>query len=206
MQNTQARLLLLLPPPRSAASERDILPYPEPSRPRSKDDGISDWTTGASAQAPIAFVQAQRDALLRLRGRLSATIRHLQAENEALRLRLAEYERSSPIEGKAAEWEEARDVERDHGIRFNRMPDGVYPGRPYVTQQELIRQGITSYTRQNISRLARDEGAIPAVVIADRVLLPPAGVRALVERERIASRDPSPRRRPGSGRRTTDTD
>jgi hypothetical protein len=162
--------------------------------------------SNAPRSVPIESVQAQRDGLLRLRGRLSATIRDLQLQNEALKTRLAQYERYPTIEQQAAEADAALEVEEDQGIRFNRMPDGVYPGRPYVTQQELIRQGVTRYSRQNISRLVRDEKAIPAIVIADRLLLPPEGVRALVERERAASRDPSPRRRPGTGRHLPDAD
>jgi len=77
------------------------------------------------------------------------------------------------------------------------MPGTVYPGKPYVTQQDLTRQGATHYTRQNISRLSRSDGVLGAIVIGDRVLLPPRAVEVLIDREAAAARDPSPRRRPG---------
>lgn len=142
-----------------------------------------------------------------MRERMLATIRDLEAENHALRSRLIEQQQSPLPEQRHAETQEAREIERELDLRFRSMPDDVYPGRPYVTQQELIDRGITTYTRQNISRLARADAAIPAVLIADRVLLPPSGVRALVERERAASLDPSPRRRPrGATRRTAAAD
>jgi hypothetical protein len=199
MRNTIARLLLL-PPPSQAGLEGERPSYPQPRRLRRNEGGPSGEIGAVSRQEPIEFVQAQRDGLLRLREKLRTRIRDLQAENEALKARLAHYDRYPPIDRQLAEAEEARALEREGRIRFHDMPEGVYPGRPYVTQQELIQQGVTSYTRQNISRLVRDEGALPAVVIADRVLFPPESVRALVERERIASRDPSPRRRPRGGR------
>ncbi len=161
---------------------------------------------GRSRAQPAAIVQAQRDGLVRRQERLSTVIRDLEAENASLRWRLSQYQQYPPSELMEAELEEARHLQRDRGIIFHRMPDDVYPGRPYVTQQDLIRGGVTRYSRQNISRLARDEQAIPALEIADRVLFPPGGVRTLLERERVATSDVSPRRRPGGARARIDAE
>jgi hypothetical protein len=133
---------------------------------------------------------------------LLAAVRRVQTENAALRQELEQYRAFPPAEEQRRELADARRLEREQDIRFAFLPPGVYPGKPYVTQLDLIRRGGTRYSRQNISRLVRQEGSIPALAIADRVLLAPAGVRALLQREARASADASPRRRPGGRRRT----
>ncbi len=148
----------------------------------------------------IDILRAQRDGLARARDRLIAAMREMEAENEALRHRLACGENDPETRRRDEEATEAGRLAHEEGITFHHMPDDVYAGRPYVTQQELIGQGITRYSRQTISRLARDEDAVPAMIIADRLLLPPAGVRALLQRECEAADDASPRRRPGGER------
>jgi hypothetical protein len=145
-------------------------------------------------------VREQRDGLARGRERLLALLRQMQAENEALRRELGRYQNIPAAHVQQQERADAERLEREHDIPFSFMPDGVYPGKPYVTQLDLIRRGITRYSRQNISRLIHQEGSVPALAIADRVLLPPAGVRALLRREARAALDVSPRRRPGGKR------
>jgi hypothetical protein len=157
-----------------------------------------------AAQLPIEqqldILRTQRDGLARLQAQLLTTIRRLEAENERVKQQLERYQRYPSVEQQDDELTEARALEREHGLCFQHLPDDAYPGRPYVTQLDLIGRGITRYSRQNISRLTRATGSVPAMPIADRVLLPPRGVKALLQRERTAASDPSPRRRPGSGR------
>ena len=146
-------------------------------------------------------MRQQRDDLVRRHRRLSITMRRLERENESLRRELERFQAYPSGEEQDVEAMDARQLEHELGLAFHAMPDGIYPGKPYVTQQELIKRGITRYSRQNMSRLARGERSIPALVIGDRVLFSAEGVRTLLERERAAERDASPRRRPGGHRR-----
>ena len=190
---------LLLPSP----SARDIATSAPPAFPLPRGTGReeTEWATVIPRKSEETdLVRQQRDGLARLRERLLAAVRELEAENEVLREQLRRYQSYPPIEQQEDEATDARQLEQEQGLAFHRMPEDVYPGKPYVTQQDLIRRGITRYSRQNVSRLTRDERSVPAMLIADRVLLPPAGVRTLLDRENIAARDPSPRRRPGAGR------
>lgn len=198
VQKKRAPLLLAPPMSRAVAEHRETREPPDTCQPHSLVVHVQALSPVGRSQAQRSdIVQEQRDGLVRLREKLSIVIRDLEAENASLRRRLSRHQQYPPPELMEAELEEARHLQRDRGIIFHRMPDDVYPGRPYVTQQDLIRGGITRYSRQNISRLARDEQAVPVMEIADRVLFPPGGVRTLLERERVAAADVSPRRRPG---------
>jgi len=200
----------------SGMSQRLLLPAPTPrgddAAPRTDVVSLafgsdvqtalpSGWSSAVARQVrerePASLLQEQRDGLARVREKLLATIRELEDENTSLRNTLGRYDNYPSLEQQTQENALAEQLRAERGITFHEMPNTVYPGRPYVTQQDLVRQGITHYTRQNISRLSRSVGALVAMVIGDRVLLPPEAVEALIKREAAASRDPSPRRRPG---------
>jgi hypothetical protein len=157
----------------------------------------------AARGTAIELVREQRDGLVRRHDLLAATVRRLREENEVLAKRLSQYASYPSPEERHQEAADAQALEAEHGIQFRRMPESVYPGKPYVTQQDLLKGGTTQYSRQNISRLVRIVKALPSVVIGDRVLLSPAAVRALLSRERAAAEDVSPRRRPGRKRGET---
>lgn len=193
------RLLLPAPAPRGD----DTAPRAEVA-PLALDSNVqialqSGWSSAVARQVsePVSLLQEQRDGLARVRERLLTTIRDLEDENSSLRKTLGRYDNCPSLEQQTQEIALAEQLGAERGITFHQMPSTVYPGRPYVTQQDLFRQGITHYSRQNISRLSRSVGALVAIVIGDRVLLPPEAVEMLMKREAAASCDPSPRRRPG---------
>jgi len=157
------------------------------------------WSTEVDLQTtePAHVLQEQRDGLVRLRERLLSMVRELEAENASLRKKIEGFQGYSSLAQQEQEAALAKSLREERGITFREMPGTVYPGKPYVTQQDLTRQGATHYTRQNISRLSRSDGVLGAIVIGDRVLLPPRAVEVLIDREAAAARDPSPRRRPG---------
>lgn len=198
----------------SGMSHRLLLPAPTPhgddTAPRAElvplafDGNVqialqSGWSSPMARQVSesASLLQEQRDGLARVREKLLETLRELEAENTSLRETLGRYDNYPSPEQQTQETALAEQLCAERGITFHEMPSTVYPGRPYVTQQDLFRQGITHYTRQNISRLSRSVGALAAMVIGDRVLLPPEAVEVLIKREAAAARDPSPRRRPG---------
>jgi len=188
---------LLLAPPRPPTVPVHAQ-YPLSSSPfRSASGSMAQESEQILDAHPINLVRDQRDALLRLRGKLSSALREAEAENQHLRHELQQRSGLADNQEQLDEIRDAHLMELESGLAFQHLPTGVYPGRPYVTLQELIQRGVTTYTRQNLSRLTRHEGVLPAVLIADRVLFPPAAVRALVAHEEGAKIDPSPRRRPG---------
>lgn len=199
MQNGTPRLLLPSPEGREDASDEAATVAPTIQRRRVR---MAPDAEVASSDTVIDVVRDQRDGLARRHSQLSETIRRLRAENDVLRKQLTEYAGYPSSEEQRREVTDAQALETEHGIRFRTMPESVYPGMPYVTQQDLLKGGTTRYSRQNISRLVRVVKALPSVVIGDRVLLPPAAVRALLSRESAAAQDTSPRRRPG--RKPTD--
>lgn len=200
-QHLPLRRLLPSPERREHAEQLLQLAHVSSRRADAMHLGGAGWSTFTSTRpAQGDVIQEQRDGLARLRERLFARIRRLEAENASLRRQIERFQGYPSIEEQERERAEAAALEREQAVEFHRLPDSVYPGKPYVTQLDLIRRGVTHYSRQNISRLTRDDKSVPAVQIADRVLLPPSGVRALLKRERLAAADASPRRRPGGSR------
>ncbi|HEX6508272.1 MAG TPA: hypothetical protein VF221_11625 [Chloroflexota bacterium] len=199
---TQPRLLLPAPTlPGDATTPRaEVAPLGPDTEPHLAEQ--RGWSTETARQLnePAGVLQEQRDGLVRLREKLLAIIRELEAENTDLRRTIQSYDNFPTLEQQELEAALAKRLQEERGITFQEMPSDIYPGKPYVTQQDLLRQGITRYSRQNISRLARSVSALAAVIIGDRVLLPPEAVEELIERETAASRDPSPRRQPGRER------
>jgi len=169
--------------------EHLLLPPPPPQR------------ATAPVHPSIDVVREQRDGLVRKQKALSALVRQLSAQNASLREQLYKYQGYPTPTEQTDELVQAEEMEQQHGIAFHHLPTGVYPDKPFVTQQDLIRAGMTAYSRQSMSRLTRDDRSIPALLIADRVLLPPSAVHALLTREKAAVQDTSPRRRPGKKRR-----
>ena len=196
----KARLLLPAPPVADHPTHRARAGTPEAHLHARSIDGNGWSIVEHPGPTPLDIVREQRDGLARLQNRLLTAIRQLEAENESLRGQIARYQHFPSVEEQEDELADAARLELEQGIEFQRMPRDVYPGKPYVTLLDLIRHGVTRYSRQNISRLTRDERSVPAVLIADRVLLAPAGVKRLLEREKKAETDVSPRRRPGPGR------
>ena len=87
---------------------------------------------------------------------------------------------------------------KEQGILFDHIPEGIYPGMPYISVPRLVREGYTLYTRQYINKLARD-GEILAFSVGEGWILGPGAVSELSSREEASMARPSfPGRKPGS--------
>lgn len=142
-------------------------------------------------------------------GRLESDIGMLREENACIRARNAQLQKqlqtlAGPrmVEKLRVEEEAADRLSRERKVAFRRMPDGVYPGMPYVTQQELLEEGTVIFSRGSLSRLLHDQPDIPSVSIADRTVIPPSGVAEILARQDEARSRPNVRQRPGVPRDT----
>ena len=98
------------------------------------------------------------------------------------------------------EVEKAADQLEASGVLFQKVPAEIYPGMRFISPNDLIEQGFTKYSRQQIAKLIRT-GEIPAYSINGRIL-DPKGVEKLLERERSRLAAPSLQgRKPGARNR-----
>lgn len=98
--------------------------------------------------------------------------------------------------------EQAIYLEAEHGVTFRRAPHNFYPGMSYVTPDDLIESGITSYSLSQVNRLVRS-GVIDIVRFDRKILLTPTGVEQLLERQQKSQAGELDQsgQRPGGGRR-----
>ncbi len=84
------------------------------------------------------------------------------------------------------------------GIRFDMIPDGVYPRMLYITPTALVESGATKYSLPHITTLIKRR-EIPTYRIGSQVILEPEAVERLLERERdsLAGKLHPGGRRPG---------
>lgn len=98
-------------------------------------------------------------------------------------------DRRTQLDGLADELEQ-------QGVRFVRLPVGLYPGLRLVSPAELAKQGVTKYTRHHISSLIRD-GELVAHDIGGW-MLDAAGVQWLLDREAASRSASRAGRKPGA--------
>jgi CheY-like chemotaxis protein len=68
------------------------------------------------------------------------------------------------------------------GVPFAVIPGSVYPGMRYITPLALVESGVTQYSQRHILTLVRAK-EIPAIHLADKVVLDAFGVQELLDRE-----------------------
>ncbi len=73
-------------------------------------------------------------------------------------------------------------LENDLGINFQRVPEGIYPGKGYVTAKELIKSGVIQYTHHHTLWLYR-KGLISGYQIAGSIIFDAEGVEKLLQHQ-----------------------